>query len=107
MYWRWVEEGGYVQPDHGLVPPLLWFLLAERLDQRGRSSHSQFRARWDSNHGASTSRCDMILITMRGHCYALESLHQLHMHVQTFNAQKAGRQAEWPAHIQLSGAAAD
>jgi hypothetical protein len=50
-----LRKGGYVQPDHGSVPPLPWFLLAERFDQRGRSSPAPLAlgARWDSNHGVS------------------------------------------------------
>ena len=66
-----LRKGGYVQPDHGSVPPLPWFLLAERFDQRGRSSPAPLAlcARWDSNHGLSpwnhTPHCQLITVPVR------------------------------------------
>jgi hypothetical protein len=66
-----LKKGGCVQPDHGSGPPLPWFLLAERFDQRGRSSPPPlaFYARWDSNHGVSpwnhTPHCQLLAIPVR------------------------------------------
>ncbi len=69
-----LRKGGYIQPDHGSGPLLPWFLLAERFDQRGRSSPPPlaFSARWDSNHGVSPwihtphcLHCQLIAVPVR------------------------------------------
>jgi hypothetical protein len=50
--------------------PYRGYFLAERFDQRGRSSPPlAFRARWDSNHGVSpwnhTPHCQLIAVPVR------------------------------------------